>query len=69
MIINELNSPLGGSDRSQETMSAKIRSFTKLAGDPTKGVQGGVMVHALRSRCIPALLLHLAIPPSFARLT
>jgi myo-inositol-1(or 4)-monophosphatase len=42
---------IGGSDRSQETIKAKSGSFHKLAGDPTKGVKGGQMVHALRSEC------------------
>lgn len=39
----------GGSDRSEATFKAKSSSFHKLAGDPSKGVTGGRMVHALRS--------------------
>lgn len=42
--------PIGGSDRGQSTFKHKASSFTKLAGDPRKGVDGAVMVHALRSK-------------------
>ncbi|OXC67427.1 hypothetical protein AYX13_04148 [Cryptococcus neoformans] len=38
-----------GSDRGQSTFKHKASSFTKLAGDPRKGVDGAVMVHALRT--------------------
>ncbi|EAL19532.1 hypothetical protein CNBG1610 [Cryptococcus deneoformans B-3501A] len=38
-----------GSDRGLSTFKHKASSFTKLAGDPSKGVDGGVMVHALRT--------------------
>lgn len=32
-----------------ETIQVKLDSFKRLNGDPNKGVDGGVMVHALRS--------------------
>ncbi|ODO08521.1 myo-inositol-1(or 4)-monophosphatase [Cryptococcus wingfieldii CBS 7118] len=38
-----------GSDRGQDTFTKKTSSFAKLAGDPEKGVKGGVMAHALRT--------------------
>ncbi|ORY34757.1 putative inositol-1-monophosphatase [Naematelia encephala] len=38
-----------GSDRSAETFRAKAATFVRLAGDPSKGVEGGVMAHALRT--------------------
>ncbi|KIM47720.1 hypothetical protein M413DRAFT_439397 [Hebeloma cylindrosporum] len=38
-----------GSDRTQTTISAKSSSFSRLAGNPTQGVQGGKMAHSLRS--------------------
>jgi len=38
-----------GSDRSKEIMDLKARSFTRLAGDPEGGVEGGRMGHGLRS--------------------
>jgi len=38
-----------GSDRSHATFKAKAESFVRLAGDPVKGVEGGIMVHALRT--------------------
>ncbi|KAF8299260.1 myo inositol monophosphatase [Clavulina sp. PMI_390] len=38
-----------GSDRSKEIMDLKARSFTRLAGDPDSGIQGGKMGHSLRS--------------------
>ncbi|KAK4688550.1 myo-inositol-1(or 4)-monophosphatase, partial [Tremellales sp. Uapishka_1] len=38
-----------GSDRSLKTITPKLNSFSKLAGDPAKGVQGGVLAHALRT--------------------
>lgn len=38
-----------GSDRRLETINIKLRSFKRLNGDPEKGVEGGVMVHALRT--------------------
>mgnify|MGYP007001961397 CR=1 FL=1 len=39
----------GGSDRSAKVLKARSESFVKLAGDPTKGSEGGKMCHALRS--------------------
>ncbi|WWC73709.1 uncharacterized protein I206_107681 [Kwoniella pini CBS 10737] len=38
-----------GSDRTEQTFAKKTASFARLAGDPTKGVQGGIMAHALRT--------------------
>ncbi|KIR33259.1 myo-inositol-1(or 4)-monophosphatase [Cryptococcus deuterogattii MMRL2647] len=38
-----------GSDRGLSTFKHKTSSFAKLAGDPNKGVEGGVMAHALRT--------------------
>ncbi|WWC92787.1 uncharacterized protein L201_007746 [Kwoniella dendrophila CBS 6074] len=38
-----------GSDRTQQTFVKKTASFARLAGDPSKGVNGGVMAHALRT--------------------
>ncbi|KAG9079449.1 hypothetical protein FRC06_007715 [Ceratobasidium sp. 370] len=40
-----------GSDRSKEVMEAKARTFARLAGDGSSkgGVEGGRMVHSLRS--------------------
>jgi len=38
-----------GSDRTEGTIGAKSRSFSRLAGDPVQGVQGGKMAHSLRS--------------------
>ncbi|XAO26183.1 hypothetical protein I312_105017 [Cryptococcus bacillisporus CA1280] len=38
-----------GSDRGLSTFKHKTSSFVKLAGDPRKGVDGGVMAHALRT--------------------
>ncbi|WVQ79193.1 hypothetical protein IAT38_001289 [Cryptococcus sp. DSM 104549] len=38
-----------GSDRSSSTFVHKCSSFSKLAGDPSKGIKGGVMAHALRT--------------------
>jgi myo-inositol-1(or 4)-monophosphatase len=38
-----------GSDRSRETIATKSSSFSRLAGDPDKDVEGGKMVHSLRS--------------------
>ncbi|OCF62211.1 myo-inositol-1(or 4)-monophosphatase [Kwoniella mangroviensis CBS 10435] len=38
-----------GGDRSQQCMAKKTESLFRLAGDPTKGVEGGRMVHALRT--------------------
>ncbi|KAG8742540.1 hypothetical protein FRC10_001307 [Ceratobasidium sp. 414] len=40
-----------GSDRSKEVMEAKARTFARLAGDGSSkgGVEGGKMVHSLRS--------------------
>ncbi|WWC65794.1 uncharacterized protein I303_108416 [Kwoniella dejecticola CBS 10117] len=38
-----------GSDRTQQTFTKKTASFARLAGDPSKGVQGGIMAHALRT--------------------
>jgi myo-inositol-1(or 4)-monophosphatase len=38
-----------GSDRSKDIMELKARSFTRLAGDPQGGVEGGRMGHSLRS--------------------
>ena len=38
-----------GSDRSKDIMELKARSFTRLAGDPGSGVEGGKMGHSLRS--------------------
>lgn len=38
-----------GSDRSKEIMELKARSFTRLAGDPQSGIEGGRMGHSLRS--------------------
>ncbi|KAK1924161.1 putative inositol-1-monophosphatase [Papiliotrema laurentii] len=38
-----------GSDRSAKVLKARSESFVKLAGDPTKGSEGGKMCHALRT--------------------
>nr|XP_031857614.1 uncharacterized protein CI109_007009 [Kwoniella shandongensis]KAA5524686.1 hypothetical protein CI109_007009 [Kwoniella shandongensis] len=38
-----------GSDRTAATFAAKTASFARLAGDPSKGVDRGVMAHALRT--------------------
>lgn len=38
-----------GSDRSKDIMDLKARSFTRLAGDPESGVEGGRMGHSIRS--------------------
>ncbi|WRT69682.1 uncharacterized protein IL334_006672 [Kwoniella shivajii] len=38
-----------GSDRTEQTFAKKTASFARLAGDPTKGVKGGIMAHALRT--------------------
>lgn len=43
---------LGGSDRSIETVTPKLNSFKRLNGDPAKGIEGGVLCHALRSELI-----------------
>ncbi|EKD03546.1 inositol-1(or 4)-monophosphatase [Trichosporon asahii var. asahii CBS 8904] len=37
-----------GSDRSIETVTPKLNSFKRLNGDPAKGIEGGVLCHALR---------------------
>lgn len=39
----------GGSDRREVTITTKLNGFRRLNGDPAKGIEGGVMVHALRS--------------------
>jgi len=44
-----------GSDRNQTTINAKSNSFSRLAGDPGKGVLGGKMAHSLRSMGSAAL--------------
>ncbi|KAF8913164.1 hypothetical protein CPB84DRAFT_1841564 [Gymnopilus junonius] len=44
-----------GSDRNQTTICAKSSSFSRLAGDPQKGVLGGKMAHSLRSMGSAAL--------------
>ncbi|KAJ2921563.1 hypothetical protein H1R20_g15530, partial [Candolleomyces eurysporus] len=44
-----------GSDRCETTISAKSTSFSRLAGDPEKGVAGGRMAHSLRSMGSAAL--------------
>ncbi|TFK65442.1 hypothetical protein BDN72DRAFT_845553 [Pluteus cervinus] len=38
-----------GHDRQEPNISAKSTSFRRLVGDPSKGVPGGKMAHALRS--------------------
>ncbi|KAH6916752.1 myo inositol monophosphatase [Coprinopsis sp. MPI-PUGE-AT-0042] len=38
-----------GSDRIESSMTAKATSFSRLAGDPAQGVQGGKMAHSLRT--------------------
>ncbi|KAG6879328.1 hypothetical protein C0992_003545 [Termitomyces sp. T32_za158] len=44
-----------GSDRCEETINAKARSFARLAGNPAQGVTGGKMAHSLRSMGSAAL--------------
>ncbi|KAF5312697.1 hypothetical protein D9619_002693 [Psilocybe cf. subviscida] len=44
-----------GSDRVEKTINAKSSSFSRLAGDPARGVQGGRMAHSLRSMGSAAL--------------
>jgi myo-inositol-1(or 4)-monophosphatase len=39
-----------------DTMRHKLASFARLAGDGDKGVEGGVMAHALRSTSCVAKL-------------
>ncbi|WVW86943.1 hypothetical protein I302_108999 [Kwoniella bestiolae CBS 10118] len=38
-----------GGDRSRQCMEKKTESLFRLAGDPSKGIEGGRMVHALRT--------------------
>jgi len=38
-----------GSDRTENAIGVKSRSFGRLAGDPARGVEGGKMAHSLRS--------------------
>ena len=38
-----------GSDRTREAIDGKSASFSRLAGNPARGVQGGKMAHSLRS--------------------
>ncbi|RSH76687.1 uncharacterized protein EHS24_005435 [Apiotrichum porosum] len=50
-----------GSDRRMETIQVKLDSFKRLNGDPNKGVDGGVMVHALRTTGATTVnLIHVA---------
>ena len=51
-----------GSDRSEEIVSKKGRSFARLAGDPSKGVEGGKMCHSIRS--IGSAALHYTLVAS-----
>lgn len=46
-LVGELTA--GGSDRRPDTIDVKLPNFRRLNGDASKGIEGGVMVHALRS--------------------